>query len=47
MSSKARKGKNKYDIIDMLEWWIKKLQRLKNPFYRKFDQKLNWGWSKG
>ena len=43
MNVKAKKGKNKYY---MFEWWIKKLQHLKNPFYGKSDQNTNWVWSK-
>ena len=30
MNFKAKKAKNKYN---MFEWWIKKSQHLKNPFF--------------
>ena len=43
MNFKDKKGKNKYNI---LEWWIKKSQYLKNPFYRKSNQNPNWVWLK-
>lgn len=36
MNFKAKKGENKYN---MFEWKIKKLQHLKNPFYRKSGRK--------